>query len=436
MRVRLRLRKEGNMGAVVVVGAQWGDEGKGKVVDLFASFAHQVVRYSGGANAGHTMVVKGEKLIFHLIPCGALHPTIDSVLGQGMVVNPEVLIEEIGLLNERGLFEPKRFLLSDRAHLVMPQHLLIDELRERGKGAIGTTKRGIGPTYEDKVARRGLRAGDLLSPERFRAKLEDNLEILTPTIVALGGEVPDATKIFESYMQYGEKLKPIIGDASQRIANALKNGSKVLMEGAQGTMLDIDGGTYPFVTSSSTVAGSACIGAGIGPTQISEVYGVSKAYTTRVGHGPFPSELKGELAEQLRERGGEYGATTGRPRRCGWLDIPALRFAVRVNGLTGIALTKVDVLTGQDSIQLCVAYELDGKRLDVPPYEDLDRVRPIYETLPGWKEPLDNCRSLDDLPTNAKKYIEVIEEATGCRVALLGVGPDREQTIVVRTPFN
>jgi adenylosuccinate synthase len=314
--------------------------------------------------------------------------------------------------------------------------MLIDELRERGKGAIGTTKRGIGPTYEDKVGRRGLRAGDLLSPERFRAKLEDNLEILKSTIVALGGEVPDVAQIFKSYMKYGEKLKPIIGDASQRVAKAIKNGSKVLMEGAQGTMLDIDGGTYPFVTSSSTVAGSACIGAGIGPTQISEVYGVSKAYTTRVGHGPFPSELEGELAEQLRERGGEYGATTGRPRRCGWLDIPALRFAVRVNSLTGIALTKLDVLTGQDSIQLCVAYELEGKRLDVPPYEDLDRVRPVYETLPGWKEPLDSCRNLDDLPTNAKKYIEVIEQAAGCQVTLVGVGPDREQTIVVRSPFK
>jgi len=424
------------MGAVVVVGAQWGDEGKGKVVDLFASNADQVVRYSGGANAGHTMVVKGEKLIFHLIPCGALHPSIECVLGQGMVVNPEVLIEEIELLKERGLFEPERFLLSDRAHLVMPQHLLIDELRERGKGAIGTTKRGIGPTYEDKVARRGLRAGDLLSPERFRAKLEDNLEILKSTIVALDGEVPDAVRIFESYMEFGEKLKPIIGDASRRVADALKNGSKVLMEGAQGTMLDIDGGTYPFVTSSSTVAGSACIGAGIGPTQISEVYGVSKAYTTRVGHGPFPSELKGKLSDQLRERGGEYGATTGRPRRCGWLDIPALRFAVRVNGLTGIALTKLDVLTGQDSIQLCVAYDLDGRRLDVPPYEDLDRVQPIYETLPGWKEPLDSCRSKNELPANAKKYIEVIEEETGCQVTLLGVGPDREQTILVRAPFG
>ncbi|MBN1652393.1 MAG: adenylosuccinate synthase [Deltaproteobacteria bacterium] len=424
------------MPAVVVVGAQWGDEGKGKVVDLFSGFSDQVVRYSGGANAGHTMVVQGEKLIFHLIPCGALHPNIDCVLGQGMVVNPEVLIEEIDLLNQRGLFQPSRFLLSDRAHLVMPQHLLIDELRERGKGAIGTTKRGIGPTYEDKVARRGLRVGDLLSPARFRSKLEDNLEVLKPTIVALGGEIPDIAAVFESYMKFGERLKPIIGDASRRVYSALMNGSKVLMEGAQGTMLDIDGGTYPFVTSSSTVAGSACIGAGIGPTHISEVYGVSKAYTTRVGHGPFPSELKGELAEELRERGGEYGATTGRPRRCGWLDIPALRLAVRANGLTGIALTKVDVLTGQDRIQLCVEYELDGKKLEFPPFEDLDRVRAVYQTLPGWKEPLGDCRSIDDLPQNAKKYINVIEKAVQCPVTLLGVGPDREQTIVVRFPFK
>jgi adenylosuccinate synthase len=424
------------MGAVVVVGAQWGDEGKGKVVDLFSRYADQVVRYSGGANAGHTMVVKGEKLVLHLIPCGALHPQIECVLAQGMVVNPEVLLEEIEILSKRGLFDAKRFLLSDRAHLVMPQHVLIDELRERGKGAIGTTKRGIGPTYEDKVARRGLRVGDLLSPSRFRAKLEDNLDALRPTIVALGGDVPNVERIFASYMKYSERLAPIIGDTSQRVANALNKGAKVLMEGAQGTMLDIDGGTYPFVTSSSTVAGSACIGTGIGPTQIAEVFGVSKAYTTRVGHGPFPSELQGALADKLRERGGEYGATTGRPRRCGWLDIPALRFAVRVNGLTGITLTKLDVLTGHDSIQLCTEYELDGKRLDVPPFDELERIQPVYETLPGWNESLSECRRLDDLPKAARNYINVIEEKAGCPVTLVGVGPDRDQTIIVRNPMQ
>jgi adenylosuccinate synthase len=424
------------MGAVVILGAQWGDEGKGKVVDLLAERVDLVVRYSGGANAGHTMVVDGKQLIAHLIPSGALHPNIDCVLGQGMVINLEVLIEEIEELRTRGLFRPERFLISERAHLVLDQHLLIDELRERGKGAIGTTKRGIGPTYEDKVGRRGLRVGDLLSPSKFRKKLADNLESWGPVVRSLGGSVPDLDAVFDKTMKLADPVRPMIGDGSQRISEALAQGRKVLMEGAQGTMLDIDGGTYPFVTSSSTVAGSACTGSGIGPTSIEAVIGVSKAYTTRVGHGPFPSEIEGEVGEQLREAGAEYGATTGRPRRCGWLDIPALRYAVRANGLTGLALTKIDVLTGQESIKVCTAYELDGKRLTVPPYDELERVTPVYETLPGWSETLDECRRLDALPANTRKYVEAIEDAVGCKVWVIGVGPGRERTIVVRDPFE
>ncbi len=423
------------MGAVLVVGAQWGDEGKGKIVDMFSRSADQVVRYSGGANAGHTMVVGGEQLIFHLIPCGALHAQAECVLGQGMVVNPAVLVSELDGLQERGLFQPERFVVSERAHLVLPQHLLVDELREQRAGAIGTTKRGIGPAYEDKVGRRGVRVGDLLTPAKFRAKLEANLEAWKPTVAALGGEVPSADEIFDSHMRLAERIKPIIGDAAARIAAALARGDKVLMEGAQGTMLDIDSGTYPFVTGSSTVAGSACIGSGVGPTAISAVVGVSKAYTTRVGRGPFPTELTGSAGDRLRETGAEYGATTGRPRRCGWLDIPVLRYAVRANGLTGLALTKLDVLTGHDPIQMCIAYELDGKRIEVPPYDELDRVKPMYEDLPGWETPISDCRALDDLPDNARNYVRRVEEVLGCGVWVIGVGPDREQSIVVHNPI-
>jgi adenylosuccinate synthase len=424
------------MGAVVVVGAQWGDEGKGKIIDLLGRQADQVVRYSGGANAGHTVVVEGEKIILHLIPCGALHPQTDIVLGQGMVLNLDVLVEEIEKFESLGLFQPERFLVSERAHLVLPQHLLIDELRERGKGAIGTTKRGIGPAYEDKVARRGVRMGDLCSPKKFENKLRDNLAAWKPVIAGLGDKVPDAGPIIEHCLKLAEKVKPIIGDASQRVHDRISKGGRVLMEGAQGAMLDVDSGTYPFVTSSSTVAGSACTGGGIGPTDISTVIGVSKAYTTRVGSGPFPSEITGPEGDALREAGAEYGATTGRPRRCGWLDIAALRFSVRVNGISAIALTKLDVLTGQKTVKFCIGYQKNARRLESPPYDELDDLQPVYESMPGWSEPLDDCGSLDALPPAAQRYIKAIEEHLGCPVWIVGVGAGRECSIVVHNPFE
>ncbi len=424
------------MGAVVVVGAQWGDEGKGKVVDIYARFADQVVRYAGGANAGHTLVVEGEQLIFHLMPSGALHQDTRCVLAQGTVVDPKVLIDEIQTLDARGLFAQERFLISERAFLVLPQHTLVDELRDRQAGALGTTKRGIGPAYEDTVARRGLRIGDLLSREKFERKLRANLDAWAPVVAALGGELPDVAQTVERYVKYGGTLAPMIGNAADAVRRSLKQGERVLMEGAQGALLDIDSGTYPFVTSSSTVAGGACVGAGIGPTSISSVVGISKAYATRVGNGPFPTEMEGDAGDALREAGAEFGATTGRPRRCGWLDLPALRFAAQVSSFSGLALTKIDVLTGMKELQLCTGYELDGKRLETPPYDDLDRVTPVYETMPGWDEPVSGCRRVEDLPENARAYITRIEEEIECPVWLVSVGPDREQTIVVREPFG
>ena len=424
------------MGAVVVVGAQWGDEGKGKVVDIYAQQAGLVVRYAGGANAGHTLVVGGEQLIFHLIPSGALHAGTHCVLGQGTVIDPAVLLREIDELDKRGLFDAKRFLISDRAHLVMPHHVLIDSLRDAKQGSLGTTKRGIGPAYEDKVGRRGLRAGDLKSAQKLRRKLAAALAEWQPVVDALGGNAPDLDQVVSDYVKHGERLAPLIGDAAGFVKQALVKGDKVLLEGAQGALLDIDSGTYPFVTSSSTVAGGACAGAGIGPTDLSSVVGITKAYTTRVGNGPFPTELHGDAGVALREAGSEFGATTGRPRRCGWLDLPALRQAARINGLSGIALTKIDVLSGLKELKLCVGYELDGERLDCPPYDELDRLTPIYESMPGWDQELTECRRLEDLPANARAYIDRIEREVGCKAWLVSVGPDREQTIVVHHPFD
>jgi adenylosuccinate synthase len=423
------------MGAVVVVGAQWGDEGKGKIVDIYAKHADQVVRYAGGANAGHTLVVDGQQIVLHLVPSGALHRDKQCVLAQGAVVDPAVLLKEFAALEQRGLFDPKRFVVSERAFLVLPHHVQVDTLREAGAGSIGTTKRGIGPAYEDKVARRGLRIGDLLHRDTFARKLEANLAAWQPVILALGGQMPDARAICDQYVEYGKKLAAVIGDTASCVRGALSAGKHVLMEGAQGTLLDLESGTYPYVTSSNTVAGGACTGSGIGPTDISAVVGISKAYATRVGNGPFPTEIPGEAGAALREAGAEFGATTGRPRRCGWLDIPALRFAVQVNGLSGLALTKIDVLTGIEDIQLCTGYRLDGRELALPPYDGLERIEPIYESVPGWTEQLGGCRGMGDLPAAARRYIERIETLVGCPIWLVSVGPDREQTIELKRPF-
>ena len=424
------------MSVVCVVGAQWGDEGKGKVVDLFAQYADVVVRFGGGANAGHTLVVGGEKIVLHLVPSGALHPRARCVIGQGAVVDPEVLVSEIDVLRDRGLLATPRVLVSDRAHLVLPQHKVIDGLRERGEGAIGTTKRGIGPAYEDKVARRGLRVGDLLRPERFREKLRANLEAWLPIATALGGELPAADAIAERYLELGRALAPHVTDAARLVWEAIGRGENVLLEGAQGTMLDVDHGTYPFVTSSTVVAGGACAGAGIGPTAIERVVGITKAYTTRVGGGPFPTELHGDEGERLRQAGAEFGATTGRPRRCGWLDVPALRFAARVNGLAELAMTKLDVLTGMGDIRVCTHYELDGERLDAPPYDALERVTPVYETLDGWTEDLSACPTIDALPPAARRYVKRVEDLVGCRIGMVSIGADRAQTLRLADPFG
>jgi adenylosuccinate synthase len=423
------------MPAVVVVGAQWGDEGKGKVVDLWAPFADAVVRYAGGANAGHTLVVKGEKRVFHLVPSGALHEGLMCVIGQGTVIDPEVVVRELEWLRERGLLSPDRLLISDRAHLVLPQHKVVDGLREKGNGAIGTTKRGIGPAYQDKAARRGVRMGDLLKPEALRARVEANLEGWKPQIAYMGGELPDVGKAVEHFLALGEVLRPHIGDAGRWVSKALEEGQKLLLEGAQGTLLDIDHGTYPFVTSSSAVAGGACGGAGIGPTSVRRVIGIAKAYATRVGGGPFPTELEDDLGQHLRDAGAEYGATTGRPRRCGWLDAAALRYAVRVNGMDEMALTKLDVLSGLPEVRIGVGYDLDGERLEDLPWDDIDRLVPVYESVPGWSEDISQVTRLEDLPTNARKYIERIEALTGCAVGLVSVGPDREAALNLRDPF-
>ena len=425
------------MSAVVVVGAQWGDEGKGKVVDLYAPYAELVVRYAGGANAGHTLVVNGEKLILHLIPSGILHEQTKCVVGQGTVIDPAVFLKEIEALSERGVGTDGRLLVSQRAHVVLPHHKLIDGLREKKSNeAIGTTKRGIGPCYEDKVARRGVRMGDLLDVAILRAKLEANLECWRPVAEDLGGTLPSAEEVAAQYAALGQALRQYIGDAAAIVRASIQADEKILLEGAQGTMLDIDNGTYPFVTSSNAVAGGACAGAGIGPTHIRHAVGIAKAYTTRVGGGPFPTELEDETGQLLRDAGAEYGSTTGRPRRCGWPDLVALRHAVAVNGLGELAITKLDVLTAVDAIELCVAYELDGERLDYPPYERVEAVKPIYETLEGWDEDLAGCRTRADLPAAAQAYLARIEAEVSCPIGVVSVGPDREDTADLRDPFT
>jgi adenylosuccinate synthase len=430
-------RWERDMSAVVVVGAQWGDEGKGKVVDLYAPYADLVVRYGGGANAGHTLVVGGQKLILHLIPSGILHEQTRCIIGQGTVIDPSVLIEEIEALHGRGLATEDRLVVSERAHVVLPHHKLVDELREKkSDAAIGTTKRGIGPCYEDKVARRGIRMGDLLDSGRLRGKLEANLQCWRPVAEDLGGALPSADEIAAQYAAFGDALRDTIGDAAAIVRASIAHGHRILLEGAQGTMLDIDNGTYPFVTSSSAVAGGACAGAGIGPTHIRRAIGIAKAYTTRVGGGPFPTELDDETGQRLRDAGAEYGSTTGRPRRCGWLDLVALRHAVAVNGLDELAITKLDVLTGLPALEVCVAYELDGARLEHPPFERIEEARPIYETLEGWDEELAACRSRQELPSAARRYLERIEREVGCRIGVVSVGPDREDTADLRDPFS
>jgi adenylosuccinate synthase len=432
------------MSVVIVVGAQWGDEGKGKVVDLFTERADVVVRYGGGANAGHTLVIGGKKLVTHLVPSGVCHPGKACVLGDGMVIDPHTLLEEIAQCQDRGLLARGELLIGLNAHVILPYHKLLDALREdfgakHGK-AIGTTRRGIGPAYEMKAARKGVRIRDLMKPERLRELVRTNVDELAPTLAYLGGEVPsaaDVTRWCDEAIAAGDRLRPHVGEAGRTVAKAIGDGHHVLFEGAQGCLLDLDHGTYPYVTSSSTIAAGACQSAGIGPTAVDAVVGITKAYATRVGAGPFPTELHGEPGDALRNAGGEFGATTGRPRRCGWLDIPALRMGVRFSGMTGLALTKLDVLCGMPVIKVCVAYDLDGKQLDEPPIDpdDLARARPVYVEMPGWGPLPTNATSVDALPAPARRYVETISQLAGAPFCLVSVGPDRAETIRLSDPF-
>jgi len=425
---------------LVIVGTQWGDEGKGKIVDLLAEYADIVVRFQGGNNAGHTMVVDGKQFISHLVPSGILQKK-RCVIGNGLVVDPEVLIEELDKLKTMGINpSPDELMISEKAHVIMPYHKSIDLAREKKKGdkKIGTTGRGIGPSYEDKATRRGIRFVELIDLEVFKEKVTTILEEKNFYLKNyLSAETLDPEVIIEKYTQYAQRLAPHVTNISVAIDEAIKDGKQVLFEGAQGTHLDIDHGTYPFVTSSNTVSGNACNGAGVGPKEISGVIGIVKAYTTRVGRGPFPTELFDKTGDFIQEKGAEFGATTGRKRRCGWLDTVILKNAVRLNGLTGITITKLDVLGGLKSLNICTSYEFEGKVVkDFPAgLKVLAGCKPILETLPGWSEDISGIRRIEDFPENAKNYLRRIEELIETPIDIVSVGPGREETIVIKNPF-
>jgi adenylosuccinate synthase len=424
------------MPAVVLLGAQWGDEGKGKATDLLGDQVDYVVRYQGGNNAGHTVVIGDQKYALHLLPSGILSPNVIPVIGNGVVIDPAVLLTEIKGLNERGI-NTSKLKISTNAHLITPYHRTIDKVSERflGKSKIGTTGRGIGPAYADKINRIGIRVQDLFDQSILRQKIEAALHDKNQILVKVFNRKGiTAEEVIDEYLGYAEILKPYVTDTSLLLDQALQQGKVVLLEGSQGTLLDVDHGTYPFVTSSNPTAGGASTGSGIGPTKITRVIGILKAYTTRVGSGPFPTELFDEDGEALRKIGGEVGVTTGRNRRCGWFDAPIARYAVRVNGLTDFFLTKLDVLTGWEKIPVCVAYEIDGKRIeDLPASQsDFHHAKPIYEYLPGWKENVSKARSVADLPKNAQEYVKFLEKISGAPMSAIGVGPGRNETIVVR----
>ena len=425
------------MPAIVLVGAQWGDEGKGKATDLLGGKVDYVVRYQGGNNAGHTVVIGEEEYALSLLPSGVLYPDVVPVIGNGVVVDPGVLIEEIDALEARGV-SCDRLLISANAHLIMPHHRALDRVTERylGTARIGTTGRGIGPSYGDKVARMGIRVQDLFDPGILRQKLElalrEKNQVLSKVYNRRGIEVDP---VVEDYVTYGERLRRHVADTGLALGCALDEGKTVLLEGAQGTLLDVDHGTYPFVTSSAPTAGGACAGAGIGPTRIGGVIGIIKAYVTRVGSGPFPTEQLGDAGERLRKVGGEYGVVTGRERRCGWFDAVLARYAARVNGFTDLFVTKLDVLSGLDKVPVCIAYDVDGRRYDDMPMTQTDfhHARPVYEYLDGWGEDISGATSFDELPANARAYSRAIEEMSGTRVSAVGVGPGRAQTVVVHS---
>ncbi len=427
------------MPAIVLIGAQWGDEGKGKATDLLGERVQWVVRYQGGNNAGHTVVLPdGQDFALHLIPSGILTPGVTNVIGNGVVVDPGVLLDELAGLQARNV-DTKRLLISADAHLIMPYHVAIDRVTERylGKAKIGTTGRGIGPAYQDKVARVGVRAQDLLDEKILRQKVEAALEFKNQVLVKVyNRRALDADQVVDTVLAQAMHFAHRIADTRLLLDQALRRGETVLLEGSQGTLLDVDHGTYPFVTSSNPTAGGACAGSGIGPTKITAVVGILKAYTTRVGSGPFPTELHDAMGERLRKTGGEIGVTTGRPRRVGWFDAVIGRYAARVNGITDFFLTKLDVLSGLETVPVCVAYEVDGKRTDEMPMTqtDVHHAVPVYEELPGWWEDLSRCRTLDELPANARSYVARLEEHCGARISAIGVGPGRDQTVAIRTP--
>ncbi len=428
------------MGNFVIIGTQWGDEGKGKIVDLLAEYADIVVRFQGGNNAGHTMVVNGEKFISHLVPSGILQGKT-CYIGNGLVVDPEVLVGEINYLISKGVdVSPKNLRISEKAQVIMPYHRQMDMAREMKKGdkKIGTTGRGIGPCYEDKVSRVGIRFIDLLMPERFKQTVRTVLDEKNFQFENyFGVDTVDPDAVIDQYLGFAEILKPFIADTSVELMKGIREDKKVLFEGAQGTHLDIDHGTYPYVTSSNTVSGNACCGSGVGPKDISGVIGIVKAYTTRVGAGPFPTELLDETGDYMQSKGAEFGATTGRRRRCGWLDVVILNNASRLNGLTGIVLTKMDVLGGLETLKICTGYKYKGAVIDTFPtdLEVLAECEPIYETLPGWTEDITSVKEFRDLPLNAKRYVQRVEELTRVPVDIVSVGPGREETIVITNPF-
>ena len=431
------------MANVIIVGTQWGDEGKGKIVDIYARESDVIARFQGGNNAGHTLVVKGIQTILHLVPSGILHNHKICILGNGMVIDPAVLLREIDELHEKNLFPPDtKLYISENAHIIMPYHRSLDSAREARKGAarIGTTGRGIGPAYEDKITRTGIRLCDLLNRETFCEMLRKNVEEKNFYLTEFYKDKPvEYDAILDEYAGYADRLREYSANTSLIIDMEIKNGGNVLFEGAQGCHLDIDYGTYPFVTSSNTSAGSACCGSGIGPTKIGAVIGICKAYTTRVGEGPFVTELTGEMGERIQKAGAEFGATTGRRRRCGWLDMVLVKESVRISGITGIALTKLDVLSGMGKIKICVAYKTDSGEFTqyVPSDTKLfEQCRPVYEEMDGWSEDISSAKNIDDLPANARKYIARLEELSGVKMSLVSVGPGRDETIMLESPFD
>ncbi len=431
------------MATVVIVGTQWGDEGKGKVVDLLTEYADVIVRFQGGNNAGHTLVVGGEKFIFHLIPSGILHEDKLCLIGNGVVLDPAVIISEMDELASKGRAVPSsRLRISENTHVILPYHKALDLAREQAKDPgkkLGTTGRGIGPAYEDKIRRCGIKMADLVDQDLFREKLRENVAeknfLLTKM---LGADPLNEKSIYDEYVRYAERLAPYVDNCSALMDEARRRGRNILFEGAQGAQLDIDHGTYPYVTSSNTVAGGACTGAGIGPSRIDAVIGILKAYTTRVGGGPFPTELEDETGDRIQARGAEFGATTGRRRRCGWLDGVVLRDAVRLNGLDGLAITKLDVLSGIDPLKVCMEYESDGQRIGHMPanIRRVEAARPVLKELPGWKEDISGVRGMDDLPKAARDYIAFMEDLSGVPAVLVSVGPGREETLLLRNPFE